>query len=848
MQSEADKDFATAGNIIDFYTQQSLAGNWDSGATYNREHVWPKSLSNGLYTDIGNSDRGAGSDVLHIRPSIPNINSSRSNIPYGDLNSDSSFLKQYNGVDYAYSSGSTFEPLDNVKGDTARIILYIYTHYSSEIGTLTNSYTGVLPITNIINVNSDAEAFAMLLEWHTLDPVDALELYRNEYAETTTGSRNPYVDNQSYANMIWGDGTANTDPALVVSPTAAKLDLNETVQIRATPLNIENSTITYHSDDDSIASVSSTGLVTGLTEGTTNINVTCVHDSGTLSQVVTITVEEYIQTSYEFKQIKSVDNLVDGGTYAFGNYYNSKLYLFDFANLTDEAPAVFYSVPSQDGFALDLENENVLSNFVKGTTGWYIPMKDGLHYLSDSTGFSSPQFSTTPYEATIEFYNSNSLNLYISDYRMTYDNVHFTTDSNVKYNIYLYEVTKPGNAKVLESISYSGTPEQQVEDRLFNPDGLTFNAHYQDIAEPEVISASTITFNPSVMLLTTTSVTAYYSGKSVEITGLSILAKEDDHVVGIQYSGSPVEQMELKTFNPEGLLFSKVHSSGNTTPFTIEETATITYNPSVISLSTTEVVATFESFNTTITGLSVTDFKLLTSGRAYFITSGNYFLTLRGDVPAMRPFSSVEEIPASALFTFNGVDNQGELTNHTRNNLMSPQEFGWAQFKIDVVSAVDGTAYISDLWNPSIILSFDSVNKVLVSQDTKLNPFKFIESSKSPTNVEDEFRQYMLEENNENQCLTRFDGAKERWLMLNDVEKSKFTGGHTIDNIMAYERYLSWANHLGEDPDNEFVSLNPTTDVNSASSIGLIITISIISISSIVGYVYICKRKKETVS
>ena len=44
----------------------------------------------------------------------------------------------------------------------------------------------------------------MLLEWNELDPVDAGEEYRNDYIETIQGNRNPFIDNEDYAEAIWG--------------------------------------------------------------------------------------------------------------------------------------------------------------------------------------------------------------------------------------------------------------------------------------------------------------------------------------------------------------------------------------------------------------------------------------------------------------------------------------------------------------------------------------------------------------------------------------------------------------------------------------------------------------------
>ena len=115
-----DPDPKKSGNILDFYSRISTS-------SWNREHVWPKSLSGGTY-----KDSGAGADVHHIRPTINNINSKRSNMKFTDfgLLNQTRNEYRYDGVLAAYTDNTYWEPLDNVKGDTARIIFYLLTRYS----------------------------------------------------------------------------------------------------------------------------------------------------------------------------------------------------------------------------------------------------------------------------------------------------------------------------------------------------------------------------------------------------------------------------------------------------------------------------------------------------------------------------------------------------------------------------------------------------------------------------------------------------------------------------------------------------------------------------------------------
>ena len=68
----------------------------------------------------------------------------------------------------AYSghyNSTYFEPLDNVKGDVARICLYVYVRWGSNWGA--DSITEVF------------QSVDVLLEWMAIDPVDTWEMGRN---------------------------------------------------------------------------------------------------------------------------------------------------------------------------------------------------------------------------------------------------------------------------------------------------------------------------------------------------------------------------------------------------------------------------------------------------------------------------------------------------------------------------------------------------------------------------------------------------------------------------------------------------------------------------------------------
>lgn len=184
---------ASNSKIVLFWSELEVATTWDGGSTWNREHVWPQSL--GWF-----ETSGAGSDLHHIRPSDPSVNSSHNNNPYGEVTTnDYCKTSSKNGSIFieAKCKNGYFEPGDSKKGDTARILFYLLVRYSES-----DSYS----ITKV------AQSMDMLLEWNELDPVDASERRRNEAVYDIQGNRNPFIDNSFYADLIWGGAQPEDNP------------------------------------------------------------------------------------------------------------------------------------------------------------------------------------------------------------------------------------------------------------------------------------------------------------------------------------------------------------------------------------------------------------------------------------------------------------------------------------------------------------------------------------------------------------------------------------------------------------------------------------------------------------
>lgn len=176
---ESDRDPNNPDNIMLVYLGISVSSAWDSGLTWNREHVWPQSRL-GVYVEYGDLDFPSKATDLHnLKPADPDENAVRSNDYFDN-----------------FKTSNTYEPRDEVKGDIARIIFYMATMYFD------------LTLNDDETTNSSYKTMgnlSVLLEWNEMDPVDDFERNRNEVIYSYQKNRNPFIDYPEFAYLIWGD-------------------------------------------------------------------------------------------------------------------------------------------------------------------------------------------------------------------------------------------------------------------------------------------------------------------------------------------------------------------------------------------------------------------------------------------------------------------------------------------------------------------------------------------------------------------------------------------------------------------------------------------------------------------
>mgnify|MGYP003918053553 FL=1 len=158
----------------------------------NCEHSWPQSM--------GAGSEPQKSDLHHLYPCRGNVNSSRGNKPYAEIDDNdtdkwwrfdyyetsipSQYIDEFSEVD---NDNGKFEPREAVKGNIARGMFYFFTIYNDEA-----------------DHNFFEEQKYFLNLWHKQDPVDEIELARTlSIASYQDDIVNPFVIDSTLVKRIW---------------------------------------------------------------------------------------------------------------------------------------------------------------------------------------------------------------------------------------------------------------------------------------------------------------------------------------------------------------------------------------------------------------------------------------------------------------------------------------------------------------------------------------------------------------------------------------------------------------------------------------------------------------------
>ena len=187
------------------------------GGGLDCEHIWPQSMYEG--------SSPMKSDMHHLRPCKSNVNSSRGNNPFNEINDfqtntwywlnyTSSNIPSTNINEYSETKSANFEPREDRKGDIARAMFYFYTIYDSV---------------------ADEDFFEIqkeiLYQWHIQDEITVDEIERTwAIASYQNNIPNPFILDPSlierayfYEGYILGD--VNEDGTINVLDIVSLIDI-----------------------------------------------------------------------------------------------------------------------------------------------------------------------------------------------------------------------------------------------------------------------------------------------------------------------------------------------------------------------------------------------------------------------------------------------------------------------------------------------------------------------------------------------------------------------------------------------------------------------------------------------
>lgn len=141
--------------------------------TMNCEHTWPQSMG---------AEGDARSDMHHLYPTLSGPNSTRGNLPFGDVATVN--WSQGGSLQGTDANGvSVFEPRDPHKGDCARSMFYFALRYDNP--------------SDFLNYQE-----ATLRAWSEADTVSRKERDRNDAIDALQHNRNPFVDHPGWLRRI----------------------------------------------------------------------------------------------------------------------------------------------------------------------------------------------------------------------------------------------------------------------------------------------------------------------------------------------------------------------------------------------------------------------------------------------------------------------------------------------------------------------------------------------------------------------------------------------------------------------------------------------------------------------
>jgi len=312
--TDTDNLYENDNTVLDMYSENpssadpyNFAHNSDKcggytseGDCYNREHLYPQGFFNEKYP--------MRADVHFVVPTDGKVNNVRNNYPFGEVSSPT--ITSQNGSKLGPNtfpgySGTVFEPIDEFKGDIARMMLYFATRYEDQVtssGWDNPSATARDPRDGSTDRVYEEWFINLLISWHNTDQVSPREIARNNACFNYQNNRNPFVDHPEWVGNIWA-GTSDTEAPTAPTSLVASNPTASTIDLAWTAATDNVGVTSYDIYRDNV-----------LTYNTTNTNFTATGLAGNTNYCFTVKAKDLANNISPASNQDCATTLTGGGT------------------------------------------------------------------------------------------------------------------------------------------------------------------------------------------------------------------------------------------------------------------------------------------------------------------------------------------------------------------------------------------------------------------------------------------------------------------------------------------------------------------------------------------------------
>lgn len=412
------------------YTTANIIGSASAeGQGWNREHMMPQSTFYSNYPMY--------SDLFYVVPTDARINQLRSNYPYGIVGSTIYYTFTNSsrigncaipGVTY---TGRVYEPINEFKGDVARSLLYFAVRYEGKLGTFNfnnnaNPASDTNPLDGTEERAFDPAYIAMLLQWHQQDPVSQREIDRNNAVYGIQKNRNPFIDNPSWVNTIWGQTPDAVPPQTPTNVTVTQNSAYFTT-LSWTP-SASTDVIGYK--------IYQNGTLVGSTKGTTF----------TADHLTPSTAYNFTVKAYDNGYLLSSDSNTASATTLASDVYAKDLMITKYLEGTSNNKGI--EITNKTGHPVNLSDYRLSIQFSSGTNYYFVDP-----YELEGTVQNNETFVVLNPDANFSCYTINQAKFVTAAPQMTYSGSQYLELRYKSSTVDAIGVSGTNNSSVLGNVS-----------------------------------------------------------------------------------------------------------------------------------------------------------------------------------------------------------------------------------------------------------------------------------------------------------------------------------------------------------------------------------------------------------